>query len=259
MRLTHAQRQTLERQDARYSGLPVGIPAAQDAVMAHLRIMARLLKDRRFPSPCSRAVNYVNALYERSIPEAAKKGLACRQGCAHCCYQPVIVYAPELFLLAAHIRNQEGMVEKILQAAKTTPGTQDKKYVACPLLEENACTAYAARPLSCHAFVSLDVNDCISAFRYLSAPKIHSPGAYNILRDMCRMMLWTAMKAAGHPVHGYELNSASLAAILNQDDAEKRWLRNEDVLAGLPIIPPDFPASVQAKVDRMSLAIAPAL
>jgi Fe-S-cluster containining protein len=258
-RLSQAQREALARQDARFADLPLQTPPDPNVLLAHVRITARLLKDRQTASPCARAVAYVNALFDRSIPGAASKALACRLGCAHCCHQPVVIYAPEMFFLVAQIRGRNGTAENLLAGAEGARGRARGKSQPCPLLEDNACSVYAARPLSCRSFVSLDVNDCISAFRYLNEPKIRTPKVHNDLRNLCRMILLAAMKAAGFAIHAYELRGEGLAAILAQDNAEKRWLRNEDVLAELEIIPPDIPADIQDKIDRMAAAIAPAL
>src|SRR4051812_35642952 len=112
-RLSQAEREALERQDSRYLALPLQMSADRNAVLAHTRHAARLLRDREAASPSTRAVSHVNALFESSIFEDAKRMTACRQGCAHCCRQPVILYAPELFFLAAHIGGQDGMAEKL--------------------------------------------------------------------------------------------------------------------------------------------------
>jgi len=79
--------------------------------------------------------------------------------------------------------------------------------------------------------VSVDVNDCISAFRYLNKSEFRAPQIFRSMRKFVPPLLLASMKAAGLPLLPYELNTA-VAAILGQDIAEKRWLRGEDVLAG---------------------------
>lgn len=256
--LSQAERESLARQDARFLPPLQAVPDP-NAMLVHARHTARLLKDQQATSPSARAVSHINALFDRSIPEAAKTLLACRQGCAHCCHQPVVVFAPELFFLAAHIRGRAGMAEKLLEAAAAGSDPVPEKSAACPLLEDEACSAYAARPLSCHAFVSLDVNDCISTFRYLQEQKIRMPQVYNTLRNNCRMILLAASKGAGLPIHAYTLNRSSLAATLEQEHAEKRWLGGEDVLARLEILPPAIPPEIEAEINRMAVNIAQAL
>lgn len=255
-RHSRAEREALERQDARHVCLPLPASPGFDVVLAHARHTARLLKDRQATSPSSRAVSHINALFEDSIPEAIKKTPVCRQGCAHCCYQPVIVYAPELFFLAAHIGRREGMAEKLLTSA---PDQRPAMGLPCPLLENEACSVYAARPLGCHAFASLDVNDCLSTFRYLKDFSVRSPPAYNGLRNLCRMILKAAAQAAGLSTHAYELNRSALVTILAQDNAEKRWLRGEDVLAELAIVPSATPPEIAANIDQIAARVAPAL
>lgn len=255
-RLSAAEREALARQDARLLHAQQ-MPPGRDAMLAHARHAARLLKDHQAASPSARAITHINGLFDRSIPEPAKTTLACRQGCGHCCHQQVILYAPELFFLAAHIRGRAGMAEKLRGAAGS--GYGQGKSAPCPLLEDEACSVYDARPLACHAFVSLDVNDCISTFRYLKERQIRMPHGYDIMRNACRMILLAAAKGAGLPIHCYELGSSALGAILTQDHAEKRWLRGENVLGALEIMPPMIPPEIATQIDAMAAAIAPAL
>lgn len=253
MRLSQSQREALERQDARHLAAPLPSNANQNTVMPHMRHLARLLKDRQAVSPATRALSHLTALYDRSIPPAEAKRLACRQGCAHCCRQQVLVFAPELFFLAASVRDRDGMIEKLRPKAGEAPSAE------CPLLQNESCTVYATRPLNCHAFASVDVNNCISTFRYHSRRDILSPAIFDDLRDSCRAILLVAMQALGLPILAYELTGHTLAAVLAQDHAEKRWLRGENVLADVKTIPTGIPPDWQVKIDRMAAEVRLAL
>jgi hypothetical protein len=250
-RLSHAQREALERQDARLLPAPLPMSPDQNALLPHMRHIARALKDRQTASPSSRALSHLTTLYDRSLPDAEVKRLACRRGCGHCCHQQVLVFAPELFFLAAQIRDREGMAESLRQ--------QTGAAAKCPLLQNETCSAYAARPLNCHAFASVDVNTCISTFRYFSPQKILSPAIYGDLRDSCHAILLVAMQALDLPVHDYELNAHALATVLAQDHAEKRWLRGENILATVNTIPTGIPPDLQARIDRMATEVRLAL
>jgi len=248
-RLSPAQRDALQRQDAHYLPQALSASPGWDQVAAHLRHTIRLLKDRQTSSPSARACGHINALFDRSVTIQPHALLACQQGCAHCCRQPVMLYAPEAFFLAAHVRNRPDMAQRVAQVAQSARQFPlgGNKGVECALLENNACALYVARPLSCHAFVSTNVNDCISLFRYFKETQIHQPDIFSTMRNLCRMLLLASLKAAGLPTRPYELNTA-VAAILAQDNAEKRWLRGEDVLAGVepsaPPVPPEFEAMI---------------
>jgi Fe-S-cluster containining protein len=258
--LSAAQRDALQRQDAQY--LPLALPDSPgwDQVAAHLRHTVKLLKDRQASSPSARACGHINALFDRSVTVPPHAPLACSRGCAHCCRQPVLLYAPEAFFLAAHVRNHPEMAERVLRVAQTARQFPlgGIKGVECPLLEDNACALYAARPLSCHVFVSMNVNDCISVFRYLKETQIHQPQSFGSMRNLCRLLLLASLKAVGLPTRAYELNTA-VATILAQDNAEKRWLRGEDVLAGLDTTAPPVPPEFADMIARWSAGVAETL
>lgn len=253
--LSAIQRDALQRQDAHYLPLPLPPAPSADQLMAHLRHTTRLLKDRQTSSPSARACAHVTALYERSVPPPAKAQVACRAGCSHCCRQPVLLYGPEAFFLAGHVRNRPELAARVAKAAipaRDIP-LDALTGVECPVLEDHACSLYAARPLSCQAFVSLDVNACIATFRNQQPSQIQAPVPFGSMRDICRLILLASMQAAGLPLVAYELNTA-VAAILKADNAEKRWLRGEDVLAGQERNSPLPPQSITA-IDYWSAAV----
>ena len=68
------------------------------SVDAHLRHAALLL--RKPGSPCTLLASHVAQLLERSVPDAARREIACRKGCAFCCHQRVSVTGAEALALA---------------------------------------------------------------------------------------------------------------------------------------------------------------
>jgi Fe-S-cluster containining protein len=112
--------------------------------------------------------------------------VACRKGCAHCCYQWVTSTIPEVLLLAQSIRNDFASdhlatlklrIRLYLDKIAAIPPKDRMLRVrsACPLLEEDLCTAFESRPMSCRMFNALDVADCI---RYRQGDT-DTPGAAN--------------------------------------------------------------------------------
>ncbi len=82
---------------------------------------------------------------------ATKNVAPCKNGCAHCCYQPVLVTPSE-----AKIIEESG-------AARINWDTElgnrpNKEYVGqpCPFLKDNKCSIYQVRPFSCRVHYSLD-------------------------------------------------------------------------------------------------------
>ena len=98
---------------------------------------------------------------------------ACASGCAYCCHLTVEASAPEVFLLAEHLRatcspaRLTELKERVrLTAAKVqglSPEERVRAAVPCALLENGRCAAYAARPLGCRSWNSRDASACAPA------------------------------------------------------------------------------------------------
>lgn len=244
-RLSLAQREALIRQDRPFlaTGLILGNPRSFEA---HLRQAAGLLRDRQTSaSPSVRLMRHVTDQFERSVPDAARAKIACRSGCAFCCRQPVKVNAVEAFFLAIQVRARPDTVLAVREAADALAGRDPQipkaAWLRCPLLDQaDACSVHAVRPLSCHGYVSLDVEDCKRSYPQTGAWSVREPALYGDLRNSWRLILQAALRLNGLPDTQYELNAA-LCAVLETDNAEKRWLRGENIFAALPAISPNKP------------------
>lgn len=226
---------------------------------AHLRAIARRLRDPQGGSPCSDVMAHLNGLYDRSVPP--DPGIACAKGCSHCCTQQVAVAAPEAFFLAAQLQGDprgRAMADVARQLDGAAPG-QDKPHgIACALLDtQGACSLYAARPLGCHAFVSLRLDACLAAFTQGALPDIPMPQPHVSMLYMCRMMLSAALRLAGLDDASYEMNAA-VSAVLARPDAERQWLAGTDIFAGLARSPAP-PSNVRDEIARMIAFVAPTL
>jgi Fe-S-cluster containining protein len=259
-KLSSTERLALEKQDAQMLTQPLPLGTDPRVMAAHLRHAVRLLVDRNGLSPCSRAVAYLNALFDRSIPAADRQHLACRAGCAHCCQQMVQVHPAEAFFLAAQLQGRLETIAAVQSAAgQAAQDAKGKFWLRCPLLVDGLCSVYDARPLSCRAFASIDVNDCIGYLTPLGTANtsgIRAPAVYSALRNIVKSMSLAAMRLTGLPETAYEMNSA-LSAIFAQDNAERRWLEGEDIFAGAKAYP--LSPLAQAEVARMAAYIAPTL
>jgi Fe-S-cluster containining protein len=248
--LSTTERRALQAQDARYLPLPLQSGPDPGSMAAHLRHLVRLLRDPATPSPCSDAVAHLTALYDRTVQPRAD--IACARGCAHCCTQPVSLSAAEAFYVAAQLRARPDAAAAVAGYVEAMRGLSQPERIArrafCPLLEDAACSIYAARPLACHAFISVDVARCIEAFVELKEPQIPMPQDYVSVLYACRMMLMAALRIVGASDASYEMNAAVAEVLAQGPDAERRWLAGEAVLAavedqGAP--PPQYEAAIR--------------
>lgn len=98
----------------------------------------------------------------------------CKRGCSWCCHQPVFALDYELDYLHAFVNKSfnaetiSGIAEKAKQKqAKLGQLKGDELMNAkhpCPLLKDNACTVYEARPMACRIYLSSDVKSCVHFF-----------------------------------------------------------------------------------------------
>jgi Fe-S-cluster containining protein len=261
-RLSRAERRALQREDEAIIAEPLVM--ARDAratrsMDAHVRHLVKLLRNPASNSPCSDAVAYVTALYERTVPKSAHDKIVCRKGCSFCCSQLVTLSAPEAFFVAAALRKRSDLGAKIAAADQTTHGMSLEArlaaHIICPLLEADACAVYAARPLGCHAFVSVNLEACVATFRNGAPPQIPQPAEHSGVLYACRVALMAAIRLAGLPARSYEMNGAVTLA-LQDVESERRWLGGEDVLeptqAG-----GQTPPEAAAIMDRIVANVAP--
>jgi Fe-S-cluster containining protein len=175
-------------------------------------------------------------------------GIACSAGCDYCCRSLRVGAGPiEIFTLARRLRQAHGsdaelqarlavlMLEPAPRPSSEPAGAEagaaaaHRRGAPCPLLSGGLCLVYSSRPLACRGFVSADASICaaIDDERLVPSSTAHRLGAAAVMKDV--MDALDSLGLAGRPV---ELTSG-LALALGDDEAEKRWLRGEDVFAGL--------------------------
>jgi Fe-S-cluster containining protein len=185
-----------------------------------------------------RAAAVAREAFDGYAPQSTA-ALACRAGCSFCCRSLLVEASPpEIFALAARIdalpaARRADVQARIRAADDATRGLSVAQRVAarvpCPLLEDDRCSVYDSRPLSCRAAVSLDAGACESSFNGVPA-KVPMPRAFmDALGDSVRG-LGAALARIGLPLRGYELNAALRVAVETKD-AATRWQAGEDVFA----------------------------
>ena len=121
----------------------------------------------------------VKALYETfnlqiaPFLKDASDPIACRKGCSYCCHLKVAVIQEEGTFLMSKIHEEDPnkyntLLKKAITKHKQTKGLTDNEVVdlrsPCVFLENNECSVYEDRPLSCRGMYVTDVNMCKDSY-----------------------------------------------------------------------------------------------
>jgi Fe-S-cluster containining protein len=224
------------------SGMDLRAPSGDQSwqVIAATRILIDVLKGHS-PMRASKAAEKAHEFFETSIKRNATGAtIECAKGCAFCCYVAVSALAPEIFLIANTIRAQyasdfEARSARIHAVERATHGLggyeRAQRKLPCALLDNNTCSVYGARPGPCRGVTSASVRACQAAFNG-AAVSIPTPMVWSTLRNAEVQAMMAALTAVELPAESYELNEAVCLA-LDNPDAELRWLKGEDVFAGV--------------------------
>ncbi|HXJ01920.1 MAG TPA: YkgJ family cysteine cluster protein [Micropepsaceae bacterium] len=210
------------------------------AVIAATRILLDIIEGRA-PSRASLAAKRAVEFFETSLKHnPSKYPIACTKGCAFCCHVSVTATAPEIFLVANALREQyrdnfDTILARVRAADARTRGMTSmeraKQKIPCALLQDNMCVVYASRPGACRGFTSTSARDCERGFNGENT-QVHTPAVWTSLRSAHKQALWAALAAAKLPTACYEFHQG-LRVALETPDAELRWLKGEDIFAGV--------------------------
>jgi Fe-S-cluster containining protein len=235
-------------QSAVKRGLP-RVPRLTDLIGLTL-VLRRTLADESRPSPAAECAEIAHKTYEASLKaDTTPAAIACRKGCAWCCYGTVMVTAPEAFRLARAVKHKATFLERAQATANLTAAERFGRKLPCPLLEDGLCSAYAARPLSCRRVTSFAVEPCLEEFEG-EAGDILMPKQALTHAANAQIPMLAALKAADRPVQLYEL-SAAVGTVLAMNDAERRWQSGEEIFGG--VTTREEPgAELTGAIDRLS-------
>ncbi len=207
-------------------------------VIACTRLLMDTL-DGKSPTRASGAARRAHEFFEVSLKfNPSEHRIACAKGCGFCCHLRVTAMAPEVFLLANHIRREfKNDFETVLARLRATDANvrglnareRATHHYACGLLVDNSCSVYSARPSACRALTSISVETCKRGYEGEEV-EVMTPAVWTEIRGAHNQALWAALAHAGLSYDAYELNHALLIA-LETKDAEARWLAGEDVFA----------------------------
>jgi Fe-S-cluster containining protein len=112
--------------------------------------------------------------YFSDFAKKQNRAPACRKGCSWCCHQPVFALSYEMDVLNDFIEKnfdnatREQIAKRVTEKKTKLKGLQGDALLnskfPCPLLENGACMAYAARPVACRIYLSTSVASCQKFF-----------------------------------------------------------------------------------------------
>jgi Fe-S-cluster containining protein len=180
------------------------------------------------------------AIAQMIARQPPRPALACREGCAWCCYKRVGTSAAEVVHIVEYLRQRLSPLE--FQAFQERVVRQDEKRraleqdrwaaarVPCPLLLNERCTAYPARPLTCRGFNSSDAEACERSVKDRAPVEVPVYAPQHRLATFALDGMRAGMEEAGLKAELLELNAA-LRVVLEVPQAVERWLRGEPVFA----------------------------
>ncbi len=104
------------------------------------------------------------------LADQSSQSIQCEKGCAYCCYQPVFALDYEMQFLSSFIKKnfseqKQKEIKKRADANRLKLAGLPREDILnskqpCPLLENDACSAYSARPMACRIYLSTDLKSC---------------------------------------------------------------------------------------------------
>src|SRR4029453_16055411 len=171
----------------------------------------------------------------------------------HCCHQSVGVTPPEVFAIYDHLRatrapdEMDALVARIREADDRTRGMSSAERLSpdlpCPFLEDQQCSIYEVRPLSCRGTNSLDVSACERTLRDPATRAAFLAGNVSVpcyLEPIRAFRAVTAgLQLALDQLHGLEVMPLELTAAIRvladaPDTVPEQWLGGKDPFARAP-------------------------
>ena len=102
--------------------------------------------------------------------------VACHNGCHWCCHQAVYANSYELHFLSEEVKKnftKDDLSSLLSQTknkcAQTSALTEKEilKYKSpCPLLKNDSCSVYSARPMACRIYLSTKLESCLEFYKH---------------------------------------------------------------------------------------------
>ncbi|WP_323813557.1 YkgJ family cysteine cluster protein [Cellvibrio sp. NN19] len=207
------------------------------ALTEYQKSSAQIAKLKDAPTALSKSYERYDNLIATAFDESPNKP-ACKAGCAFCCHYKVEVRAHEILLLKNYISKNFSaeQIHTVLAEAESnaaiirtlTPEQHLTTNLKCPMLVDNQCSVYPARPFRCRNFHSTDAVACEQSF--------NDPGNMEIavgmiedvamLADALTQGFEAAAEQTGKDNRVYDFTTA-LVEVFKDANALKRYQRGK--------------------------------
>jgi len=148
-------------------------PATMQAIYEEVRTLLEASVDEETVIGAgARAIELGNEIWDDLQSDAPSYD--CRKGCSWCCYQAVMVTAPEVFVALTYLRTVaadetpsdlgDRLRDRSARIAGKTTGERMLERIACGFLVDGMCSLHPARPLTCRGAYSSDEAFCRRLF-----------------------------------------------------------------------------------------------
>jgi Fe-S-cluster containining protein len=239
-------RRTRNPQTPRHNSSPSILSGIEFEARREQRLKtAEKLKSERTPLQVIEVAEHAAQLTDQSIQSAVHQSppvppLACREGCAWCCYKLVGTTAPEVFRIAQYLEEQLSPEEFALARDRIIRRDEERKALSedrwsaarlpCSLLVDDRCSVYPVRPLTCRGFNSSDAKQCERWIRTRGPVEVPTYEPQHRLATFVLDGLRAGLAESKLPDELLEL-TAALRIVLTAPDTFKRWLAGEPVFA----------------------------
>ena len=186
---------------------------------------------------CVDLARRVNALTGQAFEAFRDGGIACRASCSFCCHLRVMVRPHEAIALyrelgssipkaqAAQVRQR--VLDNAAQVRRLGPQAHAAARLPCAFLVDGICSVYAARPLACAGFHSLDRGRCEQDHQAATAGTASGAGIPMLQGLGAATGLLEAGLDAGLAQRGLDARRAELheavAALIRNPSLIARW------------------------------------
>jgi Fe-S-cluster containining protein len=217
-------------------GLP--LPHRPEATMALAVAIRDALRDEQRVSRASNTAALATRVFDQTMsrmpPAAAGEPLACKAGCTYCCHNVVMATAPEIFAAAGELRTRhdQAFVAGVAGRCDAVGATAGIRRSPCPLLHDNLCSVYSARPTVCRKHTSFSVDACIADYEGRGG-EIPIRRFDQEIFECCAVALLLGMRLWDERQGAVFELSGALRVALQDPHAEQKWLAGEAVFAGV--------------------------